>query len=86
MKNLKTLLPILFPVIFIVLLGVGAIVLPDHTFSTSEMRYLKQFPGCSAQELVSGDYARQLEEYASDQFPLRDVWIEVAERWMLLLQ
>ena len=85
MKNWKTLLPILFPVILIFLLGIGAILLPDHTFSTSEMRYLKQFPSCSAQELFSGDYGRQLEEYASDQFPLRDVWIDAAERWMLTL-
>lgn len=86
MKNLKTLIPILFPVILILLLGIGAILLPDHTFSTSEMRYLKQFPSCSLEDLFSGDYGQELENYASDQFPLRDIWIKVADQWMLTFQ
>lgn len=85
MKSLKSVISIVFPIIIVLLLGIGAILLPDHTFSSSEMRYLKQFPRCSAQEIFSGDFSQQLEEYASDQFPLRDVWISIAEQWMLKL-
>ncbi len=86
MKNLKMLIPIIFPVILILLLGIGAILLPDHTFSTSEMRYLKRFPSCSVEELFSGDYGQKLENYASDQFPLRDAWIKAADQLMLTFQ
>ena len=64
MKAWKHLIPILFPVILIVLLGIGAIVLPDHTFSTAEMRYLRQFPSWSWEKAVTGEYSIQMEEYA----------------------
>ena len=80
MKAWKHLIPILFPVILIVLLGIGAIVLPDHTFSTAEMRYLRQFPSWSWEKAVTGEYSIQMEEYCSDQFPLRDFWIYIAQR------
>ncbi len=49
--------------------------LPDQTFSDQENRLLAQVPELSVENLASGKFADEMEEYASDQFPLRNMWI-----------
>ncbi len=46
--------------------------LPKQDVSESERRKLKQFPEFSWESVSSGKFMKEFEEYAADQFPLRD--------------
>lgn len=43
-------------------------------YSNSERRVLAKFPSVSAESVINGDFAGDFEEYATDRFPLRDLW------------
>lgn len=45
---------------------------PADAFSDSERRMLAQFPEISVEEILSGEFMTDFEEYTLDQFPLRD--------------
>ena len=48
------------------------VALPDGTVSDAERRPLAQLPELTAEDVFSGDYFNDLEEYLLDQFPLRE--------------
>jgi len=48
------------------------IILPDQELSRAERRRLDQMPEFTAENVVKGDFFEDLEEYALDQFLLRD--------------
>ena len=50
------------------------VIKPPAEASASERRKLAQFPKLTAEALLSGDFAADFEEYAADQFPLRDAF------------
>ena len=50
------------------------ILLPDGSLSLSERRKLAQMPDLTADALLSGELSSELEEYALDQFPLRELF------------
>ncbi len=50
------------------------VIRPASQYSESERRELKQFPAFSWDALISGQFIAEFEEYAQDQFPLRDSW------------
>ncbi len=67
-------------IFFCIMLAALAIVpaaIPDRYYSGREKRTLAQIPAFSVQRLFSGEYADELENYLSDQFPLRDQWVTV---------
>lgn len=45
---------------------------PQDEFSPSERRHLAEIPKFTADEVLSGRFMRQFEEYAADQFPMRE--------------
>lgn len=45
---------------------------PREEFSASERRHLSEFPKFTEDEVLSGRFMRQFEEYAADQFPMRE--------------
>ncbi len=61
-------------VVTFVILG---LLLPDNAFSESENRSLAQFPKPSLGTLADGSWLKDLGNYASDQFPLRDQWMSL---------
>lgn len=69
MKNKITC--ILFAVILLST-SVFCIFFPEGEFSESERRVLKAFPEISRETLLSGDFSKNFEEYATDRFPMRD--------------
>ena len=71
--------------VFLAGFGLLHIILPDRTFSPVENRNLTQLPAFSWSALVSGDYTAGLEEYLEDQFPLRDGWMGLKNRYEYLL-
>lgn len=50
---------------------------PSNAVSQAERRNLAQFPDLSAQNLLNGSFMTKFEEYALDQFPLRDSFRQV---------
>lgn len=65
--------------------GLLHILLPDRTFSPVENRTLAQKPEFSWAALADGSYTAGLETYLEDQFPLRDGWMGLKNRWEYLL-
>lgn len=58
---------------------------PKRDFSDRENRALKQFPKVSLGSVMSGEFEEDYETYLSDQFPLRDRWIQIKAEAELLM-
>ena len=79
MKKLQILYVSLF---FAVLAGLALFILisPDRAFSDQENRNLAQKPALNAETLFNGSFQDGLNDYLSDQFPLRDFWMQMNTR------
>ena len=62
---------------FIFGFGIAHFVLPDRDFSEQENRYLSQFKAPTFETVRSGKFMETFEDYITDQFPLRDRWIQL---------
>lgn len=65
--------------IFVVTILVAGITIlclcyPKETISESERRKLSQFPELTLENVISGRFMEEFEEYAADQFPFREAW------------
>lgn len=69
-------------VFFLMIYGISVwgIVQEDRTYSSSENRMLQKFPKISEKRIFHGKFQEKYELYLSDQFPARDVWIQVKSR------
>ena len=65
--------------------GVSVFALPQKTYSAAENRYLTKLPRITIDGILTGNVQRDLTEAASDQFPLRDQWMQVATTAQYLL-
>lgn len=63
--------------VFLVLLSIGTLLMPDVDFSPDENRYLTAKPEFSIRKLLDGSFEKQSEEYLSDQIAGRRKWVEV---------
>ena len=52
----------------------------DEEFSDRERRYLAQMPELSAKTIFSGKFMSEFEEYALDQFPMRDGFMALYQK------
>jgi hypothetical protein len=50
---------------------------PADAVSNTERRKLAQFPEVTAEKILSGDFMEAFEDYAMDQFPMRDVFLRL---------
>ena len=57
---------------FVLCFGIWAAVKPADALSASERRPLAQMPELSANSYLSGKFMSGYEDYATDQFPLRE--------------
>lgn len=67
-------------ILFVVCLAAAVIanlIKKDVEFSESENRMLTERPKLNLQDVASGEYMSQFESYVSDQFILRDSWIQL---------
>ena len=63
---------------FCLLLAVSALaglVMPDRYYSEREKRTLTQKPRFTAADFISGKFSDELEDYLTDQIPMRDGWV-----------
>lgn len=79
-KNLHRRAAIITGRIFVAVIAfffLGSLIAKDRTFSDKENRMLEQIPKMNAGQIISGRFEEKFETYFSDQFPLRDMWIEI---------
>lgn len=77
MKRLLKLLPVAaFFVMLFITMAVG-ILQEDKTYSAMENRMLQKFPKLSVKRVIKGTFQKKYEQYLSDQFPTRDLWIKL---------
>lgn len=72
MKNFR--LPAIILCAIIGVFSVLCIVLPKDDISESERRKLADFPKFTIESFMSGKFAKDFEEYATDNFPFRDAF------------
>lgn len=67
----------------VTLMGIFAahVILPDGEFSSAERRKLAQLPELTWDDVFSGEYFEDLEEYLLDQFPLRQTFRTLKARF-----
>ena len=73
-ERTKNIITVVLAGIIIFGFALWGVLMPDGDISISERRPLKQFPKLSADTVISGDFTADFEEYAADQFPLRDAF------------
>ncbi len=52
------------------------VLMPDTDFSEQENRNLNQFPEFTKESFFGGEFATEMNEYFSDQFPLRNIFVK----------
>ena len=62
-------------VAFIFGLAIWFVVNPKADYSSSEKRYLQQFPETSVDTVLSGEFSEKFETYFADHFPQRNMWV-----------
>ena len=62
---------------FIAFVSVGSLLAGDREFSPNENRYLEEKPKISVDNILSGKFQDDLENYLRDQVIGRDTWITV---------
>lgn len=61
--------------IFIFGMAVWFLINPKSDYSSSEKRYLQQFPDVSVDKVLDGTFGTEFESYFADQFPARSFWV-----------
>lgn len=62
-------------IVFIFALAIWFVVAPKADYSSSEKRYLQDFPEVSAESILSGEFGEEFESYFADHFPIRNTWV-----------
>ncbi len=60
---------------FLLVFGVGLILLPKQSFSEAENRALTVWKAPSFREVADGSFGERLSRFCADQFPLRTTWV-----------
>ncbi len=77
MSKRANIVQIILFLVFIVVLALLFLLVPDREFSEQENRYLTKAPKFSMESLVDGKFTSKFENYVTDQFYGRDQWIEL---------
>ncbi len=67
--------PAVLFVAFIFAMAIWFVVNPKADYSSSEKRYLQQFPVTSVDTVLSGEFSEKFETYFADHFPQRNMWV-----------
>ena len=70
-RQIKKWVSILFCAVLVAVMG-GCLLKPAVYFSENENRVLAQMPHLSSEGILSGEFTKEIEEYTTDQFPMRD--------------
>lgn len=67
--------PAVLFIAFVFGLAIWFVVNPKADYSSSEKRYLQQFPETSVDTVLSGEFSEKFETYFADHFPQRNMWV-----------
>ncbi|MDD6038724.1 MAG: DHHW family protein [bacterium] len=65
--------------------GLLMLLLPQKEYSVMENRYLTKAPQVNITGVLSGEVQEQLTKAAADQFPLRNMWMQIATSYRSLM-
>lgn len=68
-------LPAIVFLAFIFGMGIWFLFGSKSNYSSSEKRYLQQFPEVTAESISNGEFSKKFESYFADQFPERKLWV-----------
>ncbi len=71
----RSLILIITSVVFLAFLCIGTLVTPEVGFSENENRYLQAAPKLTVQNVLSGRFETQAEDYLNDQIIGRSLWV-----------
>lgn len=63
-------------IIYLLVFGLGSILLKDNPFSEMENRYLAVFPACSFRSILNGDFEKGMEDYLSDHVIMKNQFVK----------
>ena len=76
-RNTKRSTARLITLIFLWMVPIIMLLVKDVDFSEKENRYMASLPVASLTTLTDGSFMDDVEDYLTDQFPLRDFWVSV---------
>ncbi len=85
MKKALKHLPTIILLVFIFLMAILFFSLPKKEYSSSEKRYLSDFPTLTVDTFFSGDFGEEFEKYLSDHTPFRNFWVGLNSYYNLAL-
>lgn len=85
-KKMSAFLPSLVFIIFIGVMTVLFFALPKKEYSSSEKRYLSEFPTLTSETFFSGDFGEEFEKYLSDHTAFRNFYVGLNSYYNLALQ
>lgn len=77
MKTKLKYLPVAIFLCFIFVIAALFITIPKSDYSSTEKRYLEDFPEVSLQSITDGEFEDGFENYISDHFPFRNLWVGI---------
>ncbi len=83
MKKFYHVLPAVVFLLFVAVMTLLLLVLPNKEYSENEKRNLAGTPEVSTEALLEGDFQNELETFAADQIPGRDFFVGVNAYWTL---
>ena len=77
MKKYSELMTIVFFCLIVFSFAIFFYILPDAEYSEQEKRPLEQAPELNTENFFSGEYAKDINKYYADQFPLRNLFVKI---------
>lgn len=74
-KNIGKYMPMVVFLVFIFGMAIWFLLSPKSDYSSSEKRYLQDFPDTSTENVLSGKFGTEFESYFADHFPDRNLWV-----------
>ena len=74
-KGIGKLMPMFVFLAFIFGMAIWFVLSPKADYSSSEKRYLQEFPDTSIDNVLSGKFGTEFESYFADHFPNRNFWV-----------
>jgi hypothetical protein len=77
MKKYSELMTIVFFCLIVFSFAIFFYILPDAEYSEQEKRPLEQAPELNTENFFSGEFAKDINKYYADQFPLRNLFVKI---------
>lgn len=77
MKKRSELITVILFCLIVFSFAIAFYIVPDAEYSEQEKRPLEQAPELNTEDFFSGEYAKSINKYYADQFPLRNLFVKI---------